>query len=113
MLIVSPWPAVPSTLMPRARNKPEFGPGMQVAATLLTDWGQSSAVDIPPAIWKTCCFSVLPYFCGSRICTRSEEHTSELQSHVNLVCRLLLEKKKKSTILDIIYNKIQDTTHKN
>src|SRR5260370_20059655 len=27
---------------------------------------------------------------------RSEEHTSELQSHLNLVCRLLLEKKKKS-----------------
>src|SRR5260370_9485235 len=25
--------------------------------------------------------------------TRSEEHTSELQSHLNLVCRLLLEKK--------------------
>src|SRR5438477_5912038 len=32
--------------------------------------------------------------------TRSEEHTSELQSHVNLVCRLLLEKKNtiKSTV---------------
>src|SRR5690242_20875063 len=29
------------------------------------------------------------------ISSRSEEHTSELQSHVNLVCRLLLEKKKK------------------
>src|SRR5690242_21312378 len=28
---------------------------------------------------------------------RSEEHTSELQSHVNLVCRLLLEKKKKKS----------------
>src|SRR5690242_20762559 len=28
---------------------------------------------------------------------RSEEHTSELQSHVNLVCRLLLEKKKKTS----------------
>src|SRR4051812_49499637 len=28
--------------------------------------------------------------------TRSEEHTSELQSHVNLVCRLLLEKKKRT-----------------
>ena len=26
---------------------------------------------------------------------RSEEHTSELQSHLNLVCRLLREKKKK------------------
>src|SRR5438477_9831416 len=30
-----------------------------------------------------------------RMVRRSEEHTSELQSHVNLVCRLLLEKKKK------------------
>src|SRR5260370_32382533 len=28
---------------------------------------------------------------------RSEEHTSELQSHLNLVCRLLLEKKKQSS----------------
>src|SRR5260370_14729776 len=31
-----------------------------------------------------------------RIGRRSEEHTSELQSHLNLVCRLLLEKKKKN-----------------
>src|SRR5260370_32300152 len=30
---------------------------------------------------------------------RSEEHTSELQSHLNLVCRLLLEKKKKKNKL--------------
>src|SRR6266480_7951667 len=29
---------------------------------------------------------------------RSEEHTSELQSHVNLVCRLLLEKKKNENL---------------
>src|SRR5438132_5924941 len=29
--------------------------------------------------------------------TRSEEHTSELQSHSDLVCRLLLEKKKEAT----------------
>src|SRR5260370_24210538 len=33
-----------------------------------------------------------PKLCTSAI--RSEEHTSELQSHLNLVCRLLLEKKK-------------------
>src|SRR5260370_29635514 len=32
---------------------------------------------------------------------RSEEHTSELQSHLNLVCRLLLEKKKKDIGLPI------------
>src|SRR5947207_5395076 len=30
---------------------------------------------------------------AQRICRRSEEHTSELQSHSDLVCRLLLEKK--------------------
>src|SRR3954464_9856135 len=30
---------------------------------------------------------------GCKTCARSEEHTSELQSHDNLVCRLLLEKK--------------------
>src|SRR3989449_8551184 len=32
---------------------------------------------------------------------RSEEHTSELQSRLHLVCRLLLEKKKKNQILDL------------
>ena len=32
---------------------------------------------------------------GANIVKRSEEHTSELQSHSELVCRLLLEKKKK------------------
>src|SRR5260370_15537511 len=31
---------------------------------------------------------------------RSEEHTSELQSHLNLVCRLLLEKKKNKKEID-------------
>src|SRR5260370_15861353 len=42
---------------------------------------------LPVAVWKS----------ASRIswvARRSEEHTSELQSHLNLVCRLLLEKKK-------------------
>src|SRR2546426_7921664 len=34
---------------------------------------------------------------AKRFAGRSEEHTSELQSPCNLVCRLLLEKKKKST----------------
>src|SRR5207237_4432151 len=39
--------------------------------------------------------------------TRSEEHTSELQSHLNLVCRLLLEKKKnKNNKIDNKMNKM-------
>src|SRR6266480_7379342 len=43
---------------------------------------------------------------------RSEEHTSELQSHVNLVCRLLLEKKKKLNSFLHIFNKKQQTQQK-
>src|SRR2546429_6284098 len=47
--------------------------------------------------------------CPAKVCahvtnqgtTRSEEHTSELQSRLHLVCRLLLEKKKKRTAIQI------------
>src|SRR5436190_9745985 len=39
---------------------------------------------------------------------RSEEHTSELQSHSDLVCRLLLEKKKKNSSTSIKYSNIHD-----
>src|SRR2546430_12951960 len=39
---------------------------------------------------------------GGRAAARSEEHTSELQSQSNLVCRLLLEKKKKHTHQSIV-----------
>src|SRR2546422_1695233 len=35
--------------------------------------------------------------------SRSEEHTSELQSRLHLVCRLLLEKKKKSSV-GVVFN---------
>src|SRR5438477_2410134 len=47
---------------------------------------------------------------GSAARARSEEHTSELQSHVNLVCRLLLEKKKKKHKKQLITH---TKTHKN
>src|SRR2546430_13547436 len=41
---------------------------------------------------------------AGRIAERSEEHTSELQSQSNLVCRLLLEKKKQRYEADRAYN---------
>src|SRR5207248_6617984 len=44
-----------------------------------------------PTAWASSSASAAPYFCA----IRSEEHTSELQSPYDLVCRLLLEKKKK------------------
>src|SRR5690348_17664685 len=43
---------------------------------------------------------------------RSEEHTSELQSPVHLVCRLLLEKKKKKTKFKNKYIKTLSTSNK-
>src|SRR6266516_5149155 len=43
----------------------------------------------------------------AELCSRSEEHTSELQSPYDLVCRLLLEKKKKKN------NPVIDTEKKN
>src|SRR2546422_7313861 len=42
--------------------------------------------------------------------TRSEEHTSELQSRLHLVCRLLLEKKKKKKINNE-HNHMKDREH--
>src|SRR5437016_9984440 len=44
---------------------------------------------------------------------RSEEHTSELQSLTNLVCRLLLEKKKKDPRQQEPYDKSNKTMHAN
>src|SRR3989449_6681534 len=38
---------------------------------------------------------------GLRVKQRSEEHTSELQSRLHLVCRLLLEKKKQKTSMNV------------
>src|SRR5256885_2400928 len=43
---------------------------------------------------------------------RSEEHTSELQSPCNLVCRLLLEKKKKKRLINkLFYSGLPDILH--
>src|SRR5438034_2608502 len=46
----------------------------------------------------------------ARSALRSEEHTSELQSHSDLVCRLLLEKKKKKKIREKSQEDITTTT---
>src|SRR5260370_28472584 len=63
-----------------------------------TAWGSSSI----SSSRGSCRFAALP---GCSF--RSEEHTSELQSHLNLVCRLLLEKKKKTSIVtDYAYRKL-------
>src|SRR5438034_7997271 len=50
---------------------------------------------VPAAIIRSAGERLISWFAASTTCGgRSEEHTSELQSHSDLVCRLLLEKKK-------------------
>src|SRR2546427_5994030 len=73
-----------------------FGPGVAVYSALIDTRGA-------PRVYGSSCNA----FFGMKVLrstdlgktfkeTRSEEHTSELQSQSNLVCRLLLEKKKKT-----------------
>src|SRR5256886_7885831 len=63
---------------------------------------------MPPFITKTTRRTAVMSFSGSpsraMMSARSEEHTSELQSQSNLVCRLLLEKKKKTYYLLVSYS---------
>src|SRR2546430_4834810 len=75
-----------------------------------TDWSTGYCIEVPLARKKLSAYlllpvgaftptpsATLPLACvwGFNNQARSEEHTSELQSQSNLVCRLLLEKKKK------------------
>src|SRR5947207_11090240 len=58
----------------------------------------SASVEAPgSSIWIQSAPSPISASRFGRIRFRSEEHTSELQSHSDLVCRLLLEKKKNHT----------------
>src|SRR2546422_5278806 len=69
--------------------------------TLFRSEAKSLYVDLPagmPSVLKSGKFSL------RLLSERSEEHTSELQSRLHLVCRLLLEKKKNTT-LDITYTR--------
>src|SRR2546422_2659431 len=75
----------------RARRDPQSEVDTRVGrrAHLRNDRGASGLVHLAPArVGRTA---------GDLLLRRSEEHTSELQSRLHLVCRLLLEKKKKHT----------------
>src|SRR5260370_18853754 len=78
----------------RYRQSSPFAYSMELRPGTNLSWRRSSCD-------PTSCGRYLLDSCNSvrsssdrkKICARSEEHTSELQSHLNLVCRLLLEKK--------------------
>src|SRR5437588_4584923 len=86
--------------------------------TATTEIYTLSLHDAPPIFgieWCACGRSILlPLFryglCLAGKIRRSEEHTSELQSHSDLVCRLLLEKKKKRKSTKITQHTEQKST---
>src|SRR5882762_6930397 len=117
-----------------------FSPGMMspfcVAATTSSVTTGTSTETVTPASCGFCCCGAAGLCAGAVLscpgevgcgpagacaqipalpaaANRSEEHTSELQSHLNLVCRLLLEKKKKltKTILIIKKKKTKKNKH--
>src|SRR5260370_32398430 len=71
-----------------SKDRPEFRQGH-----LFFD-STRQAVRETPSAQQTIAQLDLNYYIPCTVQNRSEEHTSELQSHLNLVCRLLLEKKK-------------------
>src|SRR2546429_7792427 len=74
----------PYTTLFRSTPPPGLAPDLRV----------HSLADLAAAVWRDQGVRVVK---GTELDpnTRSEEHTSELQSRLHLVCRLLLEKKKK------------------
>src|SRR5260370_5798283 len=78
-----PPPSDPSTLKPPAARQ---GNGVACGGAMCPA-GQKCGTDQTHGSFQPKCVAAN---------ARSEEHTSELQSHLNLVCRLLLEKKKKN-----------------
>src|SRR5437762_10526563 len=86
-------PATAATVVVPARAPP---PGfVPIAAVTLP---LNPVAVLPCASWTVTCTA------GVIVAPRSEEHTSELQSPMYLVCRLLLEKKKKKVSKQLSYN---------
>src|SRR2546429_5465693 len=93
-----------STLFPYTRSS-----DLVKKTTYVTEYHELTKKDgapfVPYAVWKDLFFAAFILLAIAACAvhfgpfgpTRSEEHTSELQSRLHLVCRLLLEKKKNVT----------------
>src|SRR2546426_7402949 len=89
----------PYTTLFRSRGKSPTRPRLRAAPAHPSVWGRDrrGRVGGDAADWHCAARGAAAPAHGCR----SEEHTSELQSPCNLVCRLLLEKKKKQYKIDV------------
>src|SRR5690554_7787333 len=79
---------IPSDSELRSKNSDQLTVGPFVSRPASRYWDSNAPATLASASLNWMRYSTLP-------ASRSEEHTSELQSRPHLVCRLLLEKKKK------------------
>src|SRR5699024_12321698 len=94
-VFLSPHPSAPSSLFPYTTLFRSCGPDDKIIDPIITAQAADTALDLE---------NVGASFAITRrsdntigiSARRSEEHTSELQSRFDLVCRLLLEKKKET-----------------
>src|SRR2546422_3287409 len=86
-----PFPLIPLTLLAACNTETsnERVLGIQAMSFANSEWSEPVHLDAPV---NSRCQDQTPTMSKDE---RSEEHTSELQSRLHLVCRLLLEKKKK------------------
>src|SRR3989449_3411394 len=86
-----------------ARERGEIGLRLPTLKSLMLFDGAASAADALDGLAGRTITTIRPRL----VMDRSEEHTSELQSRLHLVCRLLLEKKKKNTLKPAKKNSVQ------
>src|SRR5947207_10867645 len=108
-------PLFHSASSPARRSWKRFGSKSKILSKQFSRYGILFVISAPSGAGKTTLVDALrqtPNFVYSVSCTtraprggeiegRSEEHTSELQSHSEIVCRLLLEKKTKRSIRSV------------
>src|SRR2546422_3382749 len=90
-------PIYPQTDPVPAGDTARAGFAVSCASVRIIGLGQIQDAWTPPSWWDEFNFDVRSDLTGKLVYNehwRSEEHTSELQSRLHLVCRLLLEKKK-------------------
>src|SRR2546422_6298792 len=82
-------------------------PGIRMTSPLVWNTSRSASVvgSSTPSSKERSYWIVGGWFSAWMTGGRSEEHTSELQSRLHLVCRLLLEKKKKKSKSKIVHDK--------
>src|SRR2546429_1999685 len=91
--MVSPGDSsVPANRLPIITQDAPAASALEMSPEYLIPPSAMSGTSVPCAARAA---SMIAVNCGTP--ARSEEHTSELQSRLHLVCRLLLEKKKKTT----------------